>query len=135
MFELPAHFIWAPDPAERILASGGELAGQVLFTAATVGATPGQADWIRRKRNVVHRFARSTYAVGLTLERNGETMLARHGLELKDYASHGGGFPLWLEGTGPIGSIIASGLPQRDDHSLVVAALAQLLGVNAPTLP
>ena len=51
-----------------------EVAGQVLFTAATVGATPGQADWIRRKRNTVRRFARSSYAVGRLLERDGETM-------------------------------------------------------------
>lgn len=34
LFELPAHFKWAPDPAERILASGGELAGQVLAPLA-----------------------------------------------------------------------------------------------------
>jgi uncharacterized protein (UPF0303 family) len=111
-----------------------EIAGQVLFSAATVGATPGQADWIRRKRNVVHRFARSTYFVGLTLQQNGETMEARHGLELKDYAAHCGGFPIHVEGTGIIGSVIASGLPQRDDHSLVVAAMTQVLGITAPQL-
>src|SRR3954447_12827625 len=64
-----------------------ELAGQVLFTAATVGATPGQADWIRRKRNTVRRFGKSSYAVGRGLERNGETMEGRHGLALADYAA------------------------------------------------
>jgi uncharacterized protein (UPF0303 family) len=112
-----------------------ELAGQVLFTAATTGATPGQADWIRRKRNVVHRFARSTYAIGLTLQLSGETLLTRHGLELKDFVSHGGGFPLWLDRTGPIGSIVLSGLPQRDDHSLVASALAQHLEIPTPHLP
>jgi len=48
-----------------------ELAGQVLFAGSTVGATPGQADWIRRKRNTVRRFARSSYAIGRALERDG----------------------------------------------------------------
>jgi uncharacterized protein (UPF0303 family) len=111
-----------------------ELAGQVLFACATVGATPGQADWIRRKRNVVRRFARSTYAVGRMLERDGQTMLERHGLELKDYASHGGGFPLWVVGVGCVGSVVVSGLPQRDDHSLVAAVIAELIGVQVPAL-
>lgn len=111
-----------------------EIAGQVLFACATVGATPGQADWIRRKRNTVKRFARSSYQVGRTLERDGETMLARHGLELRDFAAHGGGFPLWVEGVGCIGTAIVSGLPQRDDHELVVAAVAEVLGVEAPRL-
>jgi uncharacterized protein (UPF0303 family) len=104
-----------------------EIAGQLLFACTTPGATPGQADWIRRKRNTVHRFARSSYAVGRTLENTSETMQTRHGLELADFAAHGGGFPIWLEGTGPIGTVVVSGLPQRDDHNLVVDALATLL--------
>ena len=111
-----------------------EIAGQVLFTAATVGATPGQADWIRRKRNTVRRFARSSYAVGKMLERDGETMEARHGLMLADYAAHGGGFPVWVRGVGVVGSAIVSGMPQRDDHNLVVAAMAKVLGVEVPAL-
>ena len=111
-----------------------ELAGQVLFACATVGATPGQADWIRRKRNTVRRFARSSYGVGRTLEAAGETMQARHGLELRDFAAHGGGFPLTLVGAGCVGSVVVSGLPQREDHALVVAAISEVLGVEVPRL-
>jgi uncharacterized protein (UPF0303 family) len=111
-----------------------EVAGQVLFACATIGATPGQADWVRRKRNTVRRFARSSYGVGRLLEKNGETMEARHALESKDYAAHGGGFPVWVNGVGCIGSVVVSGLPQRDDHQLVVSAIAELLGVDAPKL-
>jgi uncharacterized protein (UPF0303 family) len=106
----------------------------VLFTATTPGATPGQADWIRRKRNTVRRFARSSYAVGRQLELDGQTLEARHGLALADFAADGGGFPLLLEGTGMVGTIILSGLPQRDDHNLVVEALAKLLDVIVPRL-
>jgi len=111
-----------------------EIAGQVLFACITEGATPGQADWIRRKRNTVRRFARSSYGVSRLLEKNGETMEARHGLELKDYAAHGGGFPVWINGVGCVGSIVVSGLPQRDDHQLVVAAISELLGVSPSKL-
>ena len=62
---------------DRLLAvrAGGtveiEAAGQLLFACATTGATPGQADWIRRKRNTVRRFARSSYAMGRQLELDG----------------------------------------------------------------
>jgi uncharacterized protein (UPF0303 family) len=112
-----------------------ELAGHLLFACATPGATPGQANWIRRKRNTVHHFARSTYAIGRKLERDGGTLESRHALSETDYAAHGGGFPVTLEGTGMVGSIIFSGLPQREDHNLVVDALATLLGIDVPRLP
>jgi len=111
-----------------------ELAGQVLFACTTPGASPGQANWIRRKRNTVRAFAKSSYAVGLTLERDGDTLPVRQGLALADYAIHGGGFPLHVTGMGCVGSVVVSGLPQRQDHELVVTAVAQLLGVTAPHL-
>ncbi len=125
---------------EKLLArkAGGtieiEIAGQLLFACTTAGATPGQADWVRRKRNTVRRFARSSYAVGRILERDGETLEQRHGITLTDFAAHGGGFPIILAGTGPVGTAIVSGLPQRDDHKLVVAALAETLGITVPEL-
>ena len=111
-----------------------ELAGHLLFACATPGATPGQANWIRRKRNTVHHFARSTYVIGRRLEREGLTLGSRHALSEIDFAAHGGGFPIVVTGTGPVGSVVLSGLPQREDHNLVVDALAQLLGVDVPRL-
>lgn len=112
-----------------------ELAGHVLFICVTPGATPGQANWIRRKRNLVRHFARSSYAVGRQLEHEGVTLEARHGITLIDHAVHGGGFPIVVTGTGLVGSIVLSGLPQREDHAVVVAAIAELLQVDAPVLP
>ena len=125
---------------EKLLArnAGGtieiEIAGQLLFACTTPGATPGQADWVRRKRNTVRRFARSSYTVGRILERDGETLEQRHGITLTDFAAHGGGFPIFLSGTGAVGTAIVSGLPQREDHKLVVAALAETLGITVPEL-
>jgi uncharacterized protein (UPF0303 family) len=112
-----------------------DLAGHVLFSCATPGAVPSQMDWIRRKRNVVRRFARSSYAIGLQLEHDKQTLEGRHGLTLTDYATHGGGFPIVIRGSGLVGAVIVSGLPQRDDHGLAVAAIAELLHIDAPTLP
>jgi uncharacterized protein (UPF0303 family) len=110
-----------------------ELAGQLLFACTTLGAKPDQADWIRRKRNTVHHFARSSYAVGRQLVLDQQTLEADHGLALVDYAAHGGGFPLFLDGK-CVGTIIVSGLPQRDDHNLVVTAIAAHLGITIPQL-
>jgi len=109
-----------------------QVASRPLFLAATDGAPAGQADWLRRKRNTVLRFGRSSYQVGLVLEQEGQTLEARHGLTLADYAAHGGGFPITLTGTGVIGTIVASGLPQREDHNLVIAVLSEVL--NLPGL-
>lgn len=111
-----------------------EVAGHLLFACATNGANPGQANWIRRKRNTVRHFARSTYAVGRRLERDGGTLESRNGLAEADHVAHGGGFPILLQGTGMVGTVVLSGLPQRDDHNLVVEGLAELLGVDVPRL-
>jgi uncharacterized protein (UPF0303 family) len=110
-----------------------ELANHLLFACATPGATPGQANWIRRKRNTVHHFHRSSYAIGRQLELDNQTLEARHGLPLADFAAHGGGFPLRI-GDACVGTIILSGLPQRDDHNLVVSAIAHHLDLNIPHL-
>jgi uncharacterized protein (UPF0303 family) len=110
-----------------------ELAGHLLFACATPGATPGQADWIRRKRNTVRRFARSSYAIGRQLELDHQTLESRHGLPLADYAAHGGGFPLRIADAF-VGTLIVSGLPQRDDHNLLVTTLADPLHLTIPHL-
>ena len=111
-----------------------QMAGRTLFLVSTDGAPAGQMDWIRRKRNVIQRFGKSSYAVGLELEKSGKTIEERHGLSLTDYAMHGGAFPLTLRGTGYVGSVIASGLAQRDDHNIVVDALAAILQVAVDRL-
>ena len=110
-----------------------ELANHILFTATTPGATPNQANWIRRKRNTVRHFARSSYAIGRQLELDNQTLESRHGLPLADYAAHGGGFPLHIADAF-VGTIILSGLPQRDDHTLVATALSTCLNIPIPQL-
>jgi uncharacterized protein (UPF0303 family) len=102
--------------------------GQPLFYAALEGTTPDNVEWVRRKSNVVARFRRSSYAVGLKLEAKKETLAEQQGLALADYATHGGSFPLTVEDAGVVGSVTVSGLPQRADHELVVEALCELLG-------
>jgi uncharacterized protein (UPF0303 family) len=96
---------------------------QPLFYTALAGTTPDNPRWVQRKSNVVARFHRSSYAIGLTLAQDNRTFAERYSLPDADYAAHGGSFPLHVDGAGIIGSITVSGLPQREDHNLVIEAL------------
>jgi uncharacterized protein (UPF0303 family) len=111
-----------------------QLQEHTLFAHAMTGMTPDNWDWIRRKRNVVMRYHRSSYAIGLKNELAQTTLQAKTGLDLRDYAAHGGCFPILLEGTGCVGTITVSGLPQREDHNLVVAVLQEYLQLGGEIL-
>lgn len=97
--------------------------GQPLFYSALPGTSPDNYAWVRRKINVVTRFHRSSYAVGLDLQRQNKTLFEKYGLPLTQYAAHGGSFPLAVSGAGIVGCVTVSGIPQRADHELVVEAL------------
>jgi uncharacterized protein (UPF0303 family) len=102
--------------------------GQPLFYTALDGTTPDNVDWVRRKSNLVARFHCSSYAISLKLKAGGQTLQEKYGLPDADFAAHGGSFPLSVAGAGVIGSITVSGLPQREDHELVVEGLCATLG-------
>jgi uncharacterized protein (UPF0303 family) len=102
--------------------------GQPLFYAAMDGTTPDNVEWVRRKSNVVARFHRSSYAIGLKEKIKNETLLEGQGLPIADYATHGGSFPLAVASAGVVGSATVSGLAQRSDHELVIEALCAVLG-------
>ena len=100
--------------------------GQPLFYTALKGTTPDNVEWVRRKSNCVARFQRSSYGLGLHLKNRNDSIESR-GLPTTDYASHGGSFPITVKNAGIVGSVTVSGLPQRDDHALVVEALCDIL--------
>lgn len=104
-----------------------QVNGHALFFTAMPGTTPDNVDWIRRKRNVVRHFHRSSYAIGLQLRNEQKTLAETIGVDARDYAPHGGCFPIKLHGTGCIGTITVSGLPQRADHGLIIEVLAEFL--------
>jgi uncharacterized protein (UPF0303 family) len=108
--------------------------GQPLFFCALSGSTPDNAEWARRKSNVVARFHRSSYGLGLELQQKNTTLADRFGLALTEFAAHGGSFPIAVVGSGVIGSVAVSGLPQRADHELVVEALCAELKCEYPEL-
>ena len=94
-----------------------------LFLAALAGATPDNDSWIRRKTAVVDRFGHSSLYVRQASIERGTTFEAEFGLDPPAYAAHGGAFPVLVRDVGPVGAVVVSGLPQVDDHRMVVAAL------------
>ena len=99
-----------------------------LFRAALPGATPDNDAWIERKQRVVHRFGHSTLHVRQSYVERGTTFEEESGLDPQRYAAHGGGFPVLMRSVGPVGVLVVSGLPQLEDHRLIVAALRAHLG-------
>jgi uncharacterized protein (UPF0303 family) len=99
---------------------------QVLFRAALPGSSVVNDGWVARKMRLVEDFGHSTLYQRVRHEAEGTTFAAATGLSEDDYAAHGGGFPLAVVGTGPVGVMVVSGLPQLDDHRLVVECLETL---------
>jgi uncharacterized protein (UPF0303 family) len=101
---------------------------QQLFFATLPGATPDNAEWVRRKRSVVMRFHHSSLFMSVQAEQQGRPFLQRYGLSEQDYAASGGGFPIFVRNTGCIGAVVVSGLPQLDDHRLVTESIRAVIG-------
>lgn len=101
--------------------------GHQLFHAALPGTAPDNDRWIERKIRVVERLNASSYLVGRRMAAKGQAMDAAYGVDPADFATHGGAFPIRIVDVGVVGVVTVSGLPQADDHALVVEAIGLLL--------
>jgi len=99
-----------------------------LFFTALPGTTADNSHWVRRKSNSVMRYHKSTYLIGREHAARGAQFGPERGIDLADYVDAGGGFPIHIIGTGVVGAITVSGIPQRDDHGFVVEQLCHFLG-------
>ena len=101
--------------------------GQQLFNVAMQGTSLDNDLWIKRKNNVVNRFGHSSFYMGISLKSKGQTIEEKYLISSSEYAAHGGAFPLIIQGVGAVGTITVSGLPQEEDHELVVTTLKKFL--------
>lgn len=109
--------------------------GHQLFHAALPGTSPNNDSWIERKIRVVNKFGDSSFLVGRRLALTGGKLDENAGVEPILHAAHGGSFPIIVRGVGPVGTVTVSGLPQADDHALVVEALESFLAPTDPPTP
>jgi uncharacterized protein (UPF0303 family) len=103
---------------------------QQLFHAALEGTTPNNDVWIERKNRVVRRFGHSSLYMGVLYDGDDTAFAERERVEREQFAAHGGAFPLIVRSVGVIGTVTVSGLPQADDHRLVVGVLRAFLAAN-----
>jgi len=106
-------------------------ASRVVFRAARNGTNAHNDMYVAGKARIVERFGHSTMLERLRHEANGTTFAEATSLAFPEYAPHGGGFPLIVRGTGPVGVAIVSGLAQEADHALIVEVLEEYLASRA----
>jgi uncharacterized protein (UPF0303 family) len=71
-------------------------------------------------------FHKSSFWVATHFAEKGRD-LVQDGLDTADYAAAGGSFPIRVRGVGVVAAVTISGLPQAQDHAVVVRALEEHL--------
>jgi uncharacterized protein (UPF0303 family) len=105
---------------------------QTLFHVALPGATPDNGHWIRAKRRTAARYEVPSLLVGLRGRLRGGRIEDNAWFDEGRYAAHGGSFPVYVEGVGAVATVTVSGLPQLQDHDLVVEAMRGVLRPEPP---
>lgn len=98
-----------------------------LFHASLPGTSADNDEWVKRKVRLVYRFGHSSFYIGQLLKSKGKSIEEMFLIPESQYAPHGGCFPVIVKGTGMVGAITVSGLPQEEDHKLVVRAIREYL--------
>ncbi|GAB3267948.1 heme-degrading domain-containing protein [Kineococcus gypseus] len=123
--------------AERALAEDLPVAvavrrnGQRLFHVGLPGSSADNDVWLERKMAVVDLYGCSSYLVGTRFRASGGDFDTDSRLDTARFAAHGGAFPVLVRGVGCVGSVAVSGLPQAEDHRVVVESIAAFLAAGA----
>ena len=104
---------------------------QVLFHAALPGTSATNDAWVERKVRVVRLVGTSSLRAGAEAAAEGSTFEERQRVDPLLHAAHGGAFPLVVRDVGLVGVVTVSGLPQLEDHRLVVRVLREFLAESA----
>lgn len=103
--------------------------GLTVFQYAFDGTSEYNAQWAERKHNTVSATNHSSLLLYMNLKQNDET-LADVRLDPSKYETSGGGFPIYVEEVGVIGSIVISGMDPVSDHDLIIKAVSKYLHVD-----
>jgi uncharacterized protein (UPF0303 family) len=103
-------------------------ADRTLFHAGLPGSAPLNDLWALRKSNTALMFQLPSLLVAAR-NRAKDEPLDRHGLGPADYADSGGAVPIRVKGVGVVAVATVSGLPQVEDHKLVIRGIKELAGL------
>ena len=100
---------------------------QQLFHYSLPGTAADNDEWVKRKVRLVNRFGHSSFYMGQLLKHKGKTIEQSYLISESEFAAHGGCFPIIVKGTGMVGTITVSGLPQEEDHKFVVESIRSFI--------
>ena len=100
---------------------------QVLFHVGLSGTAATNDVWVERKVRVVRLVGTSSLRAGAQAAATGRTFAEVQLVDPREYGAHGGAFPLVVRDVGLVGVVTVSGLPQLEDHSLVVRVLREFV--------
>jgi uncharacterized protein (UPF0303 family) len=100
---------------------------QVLFHAGLEGSAATNDAWVERKVRVVRLVGTSSLRAGAEAAAKATTFADQQLVDPRQYAAHGGAFPLVVRDVGLVGVVTVSGLPQVEDHRLVVRVLREFI--------
>jgi len=109
------------------MATEVRLGDWIVFHASLPGSSPENDWWMNRKARVVMKTGHSTMYERVLAEESGVDWFVKHGVSEEEYAIHGGGLPINVNGNGLVGVLLISGLPQVQDHLLGVEILTEYL--------
>ena len=98
-----------------------------VFHASRPGTSADNDAWVKRKVRTVYRFGHSSFYIGQLLKSKGKKIEEAYLISERLYAAHGGCFPIIVKGTGMVGTVTVSGLPQEEDHKVVVQTIKEYL--------
>ena len=111
-----------------------KLNGSIIFQYLTENTSMNNQNWMQRKFNTVCLTEGSSLRAWATAAFKNQP-LEEHGLDVKDYAFCGGGFPIRLRSGELVGVLIVSNLPHKQDHGFIVESLSEWLSVaDVPTI-
>lgn len=100
---------------------------QRLFYAALEGTSADNEYWVAGKIAVVRRFGHSSFYIGQRARIRGVDFAANALVDKERFRAHGGSFPIIVSNVGVVGTATVSGLPQAEDHALVVSVIEEFL--------
>jgi uncharacterized protein (UPF0303 family) len=105
----------------------------LFYSAVRSGITPDNTTWVQRKSATVLRFGCSTWYMHNKFQGDEKAFAEKYTLgdRAKEFAIHGGGFPVRVKGVeGVVAVIVVSGLKQQQDHQIIVQTCRDFLDVG-----
>ena len=94
-----------------------------VFLYVDDNLTADKHNWLRRKANVVKQFEESSLGVKKDFKEGNMSLEKTFGLNEKDFVVKGGSIPIFVKNAGMIATITVSGLPDEEDHRIIIEAL------------